>query len=433
MATYKKIGVISDKGAFSVVWEAERDDGTRWAMKVLRDGLSVEENRRFQREAKIASNLSHPSIVRIVGLGLIHNPPWFTMPIAESCMRDWMAAASESEKIAAFLVVAEALSYAHANNVIHRDLKPENVLMYRDKKTGDLKPVVADFGLGKMLDSHSTTLTSSNIGMGTIAYLAPEQLASAKTVDHRADIYSMGKILYELLTGLVPFPVLDHSKIPDRFVYPIRTATNNDPVRRFQSVADLIAAIETASGQHNFVPKLEDIKQQLALAAADPQRLASGFVRDLIGQIKTPGVLERLVPTIPRHLLRVLLSRHEDVFKPVVEAYAVLRPETFEYCDTIADFCQAVFDETDSSEIRQIVLERVFHLGPEYNRWHVGGVFGGMLVKLKKPDVIHFVADVFKRYPGSAAWHRAYMDESKLPRIIADALRKPASDEDEKS
>src|SRR5262249_49932146 len=138
----------------------------------------------------------------------------------------------ESAAVAVFPGIAAGVSYSHGNGVIHRDLKPQNVLFVRDGNR-KLIPAVADFGLGRFTDRDSTTLTLSSVSMGTFEYMPPEQLrGDSKHVDHRGDIYSLGKILYEILTGDLPFPGIDLPKVPASFVYIVERATALRPEDR---------------------------------------------------------------------------------------------------------------------------------------------------------------------------------------------------------
>ncbi len=114
--------------------------------------------------------------------------------------------------------ILDGIAYAHQNGVIHRDLKPENLLFFDEDIFGDEMVRISDFGLGKRMDTASLTITKSYIGMGTAAYMPPEQYQDFKRADHRVDIYSLGKILYELLTGEIPLHIdTHHVKLPRGF------------------------------------------------------------------------------------------------------------------------------------------------------------------------------------------------------------------------
>src|SRR5207244_5377113 len=145
--------------------------------------------------------------------------------------------------------ICDALEYAHEEGVAHRDIKPENILL--DKK-GRVK--VADFGLAKLLGPvpAEPQLTGSHQILGTLKYMAPEQLERPLEVDHRADLYSLGVVLYEMLTGELPFGrfVLPSEKgVGDsRLDEVILRALERDPARRFQSASEMGAALVSVGG-----------------------------------------------------------------------------------------------------------------------------------------------------------------------------------------
>ena len=136
--------------------------------------------------------------------------------------------------------ICEALQYAHDHGVVHRDIKPENILL---DSRGQLK--IADFGLAKLgsdsdADAH---LTGTRQVLGTVQYMAPEQMVQSKTVDHRADIYSMGVVLYEMLTGEIPAgafePPSHRAAIDSRLDEVVMRALASDPAKRYQKASEV--------------------------------------------------------------------------------------------------------------------------------------------------------------------------------------------------
>ncbi len=155
---------------------------------------------RFFREAKSTGRLSHPNIVTIYDAGEQNDLGYIAMELLEgTTLRDWCAKGSllpERQVIETVIHVAEALDYAHSQGVVHRDIKPANIMLTKD---GRVK--VMDFGIAKLSTSMRTQTTSI---LGTPNYMSPEQIAG-KTVDGRTDIFSLGIVLFELLTGKKPF------------------------------------------------------------------------------------------------------------------------------------------------------------------------------------------------------------------------------------
>jgi serine/threonine protein kinase len=158
--------------------------------------------KRFEREAKALAKLTHPNIVHINDYGEHNSIPYLVMDyLPGGTLKQRLGKPIPWQEAARLLTpVAEALGYAHENGVIHRDVKPSNILL-----TAKGQPMLTDFGIAKMLESEETqALTVTGVGMGTPEYMAPEQ-ANARLADQRADIYSLGVVFYELVTGRKPF------------------------------------------------------------------------------------------------------------------------------------------------------------------------------------------------------------------------------------
>jgi serine/threonine-protein kinase len=194
------------KGGMGEVWKARQVSLDRIvAVKLLPPKLARDQEfiARFEKEATALAALSHPNITQIIDRGVAGDHYYFAMElVVGKTLRDLMNAGrlapAESLKIAA--AIARAIDYAHEQKIVHRDLKPENILI---DERGHVK--VADFGLAGMRGSHKDlALTATAGAMGTVNYMAPEQRRDAKHVDHRADIFSLGVMLYEALTGELP-------------------------------------------------------------------------------------------------------------------------------------------------------------------------------------------------------------------------------------
>src|SRR5438309_7374832 len=194
-------------GGMSRVFVAEESAlGRRVVIKVLPPDLAAGVNvERFRREIQLAASLQHPHVVQLLTAGAADNLLYYVMPfIPGESLRAKLAREGElpvPEVVRILRDVVDALSYAHAQGVVHRDIKPDNVLI-----TGK-HAVVTDFGVAKAVSASSgqSTLTSLGVALGTPAYMAPEQAAADPHVDHRADLYAVGVLAYEMLTGVPPF------------------------------------------------------------------------------------------------------------------------------------------------------------------------------------------------------------------------------------
>jgi serine/threonine-protein kinase len=194
------------EGGMGVVYKA-RDEAVKRlvALKRVRAGAyaTSEERERFRREAEAVARLRHPNVVQIHHFGEHQGQPYFAMELLEGgSLAGKLAGRPMPEREAAQLVqtLARAMHYAHAHGIVHRDLKPGNVLFAEDGT-----PKITDFGLVKLLDSERGQTVSEAI-LGTPAYMAPEQARGAsRDIGPAADVYALGAILYEALTGRPPF------------------------------------------------------------------------------------------------------------------------------------------------------------------------------------------------------------------------------------
>ena len=177
-----------------------------FVVKVLKPDLAADVNReRFRREIMLAAQLQHPHIVPVLNAGQSAELLWYTMPFVEGeSLRETLRRGrtmSGREGTRVLHDVLDALDYAHTRGVVHRDIKPGNILRHRSHS------LVTDFGVAKALSAampHSGT-TSAGMAIGTPAYMAPEQIAADPKADHRMDLYAVGLLAYELLTGNQPF------------------------------------------------------------------------------------------------------------------------------------------------------------------------------------------------------------------------------------
>jgi serine/threonine protein kinase len=218
---------------------------------------------RFRREASLAATLDHPSICRIFDAGEQDGQLYLTMALVEGrTLDDLLKAKGHLEPLAAARVIrkiAETVSFAHRAGILHRDLKPANIMVCRDGQF-----VIMDFGLARRIDQDDEQLTADGQIMGTPAYMAPEQLRGLnQQVGARSDLYSLGIMLYQLVTGKRPFrgtfpeicaqaiaadgvnPCDELSLVPERLGTICQKSTRNDPQDRYGNVAELVEALKS--------------------------------------------------------------------------------------------------------------------------------------------------------------------------------------------
>jgi serine/threonine protein kinase/Tfp pilus assembly protein PilF len=211
------------------------------ALKVLRPELSSEIGPdRFLREIKLAARLTHPHILPVFDSGESDGLLFYVMPNMEGqSLRDRMNKEKMlplDEALRVTREVASALDYAHRQGVVHRDVKPENILMH------DGSALMSDFGIGKAMSTAGGSITKTGFALGTPAYMSPEQASADSEVDGRSDLYSLGCVLYEMLTGEQPFTGPNaQAIITKRFIAPVPR------VRAMRDVPEQLDVVVTRS------------------------------------------------------------------------------------------------------------------------------------------------------------------------------------------
>ncbi len=305
-------------GGMSRVFLAEeRALGRKVVIKVLPPDMALGVNaERFRREIQLAASLQHPHIVPLLSAGASGELLYYTMPFVEGeSLRAKLVREGElpvSETIRILADVADALAYAHAHGVVHRDIKPDNVLL------SGKHAVVTDFGVSKAVSASSGgSLTSLGVALGTPAYMAPEQAAADPHVDHRADLYALGVLGYEMLTGRPPFalatsqatlaaqvtqtpqPVTaQRPAVPTALNALVMRCLEKHPADRWQNGTELahqLEAMATPSG--GMAPTGEALPlssgAQAALRRTHPLRVAGWFALAGLGVLAAVDVLVR--------------------------------------------------------------------------------------------------------------------------------------------
>ena len=260
---------IAGGGMSRVFVAEERALGRRVVVKVLSPELAAGVNvERFRREIQLTARLQHPHIVPILSAGEMDGLPFYTMPLVEGeSLRVRLVRAGALPVALAVSIlrdVARALDFAHEKGVVHRDIKPDNILLAGDSAA------VSDFGIAKAIAASrlgdDEALTQLGMALGTPHYMAPEQIAADPAIDHRADLYSLGCVAYEMLAGETPFagraptalfkahlleqPARITSKradVPDTLEVVISRCLAKDPATRPPSARDVLALLDRTS------------------------------------------------------------------------------------------------------------------------------------------------------------------------------------------
>lgn len=283
-----EIQALIGSGGMGAVYKARQPELDRLvAVKILPQVTENSEayEQRFIREARALAKLNHPNIVTVFDFGKSQGLYYFVMEFVDGVtLRDVITGGQLTAKDALAIVsqLCDSLQFAHEEGVVHRDIKPENILL---DPRGRVK--VADFGLAKLTGSDATSdnLTGTHQVMGTMRYMAPEQLSAAKTVDHRADIYSLGVVFYELLTGELPLgwfaPPSKKVAVDVRLDQVVLRTLESEPSRRYQQASELKSAVSSLSADAERAPLAA------VSSSSEPVRGSSGIVHRLLDVTET--------------------------------------------------------------------------------------------------------------------------------------------------
>jgi tetratricopeptide (TPR) repeat protein len=311
LGSYEILEKVGEGGVATVYRAHQPNMGRDVAIKVItgamgRDDAAVQ---RFQREARLIARLEHAHILPVYDFDGGHEPPYIVMRYLDSgTLGDVLERGKLSAEEVIYLLrqVGSALDYAHRQGIVHRDVKPSNILIDREGNA-----FVADFGIARMTSSDSgAQITVAGAIVGTPGYMSPEQVMGGDDVDHRADIYALGVVLFEMLTGQLPYiadtlsgllmmhiqePVPSAvERCPDlcsEVDEVIVRALAKDPAQRYASAVALTEALAAALGG-----KVSDSPARLRQAVRDS--LVSGQARRAASSSETPSEQNKMVSAL---------------------------------------------------------------------------------------------------------------------------------------
>lgn len=278
------------------------------AIKILQEEFNDNEQflNKFKREAQAAGKLSHPHIVNIYDTGNDHDIYYIVMEYVDGgTLKDYINAKgklSYRESINYALAIASALGQAHKNNIIHRDVKPQNILLTRAKRL----PKVADFGIARAITSSTMTMVDET--MGSVHYLSPEQ-ARGGYLDARSDLYSLGILLYEMVTGKLPFdsdsPVAVALMQIQEDIVPLREIDSNAP-KGLEVIIQNLTAKSPNDRYQDTLELIEDLKKVRADFNAHINRIGA---EDTSPTEKIPIIRDEEIEQVPK---RVPLENNDN-------------------------------------------------------------------------------------------------------------------------
>lgn len=386
-------------GGFGEVYRCERDsDGKVFAKKKLTSS-SPEAIKRFGREVRLLNTLDHPNIVKILGKRLETAPYFYVMPLYQNSLEAMLPAlVCDIERIDdIFSRVLDGMEYAHSQGVIHRDLKSGNVLL-----NSDTDVVVSDFGLGRRFDAETTRQTATGYGLGTPLYMAPEQIDDAVNADERSDIFSLGQLLTELLTGRLTSAIPDFDNVPSTVELIIRRCTKREPDQRFQSVSELKDAWGQFRSARAESQSQEDYDSLLELVTipdvVDPDD-ATRFFEVLDARSEDGDAVHDAIMAINLNAITAAGGDTNATLKSLLIAFAKFTADKsfgFDHTDRIARRIKSIFGVINDPEVRAHLAFCCGDVGAGHNRWYVMNKFAELISDDDSGDFAAHLADLLR-------------------------------------
>lgn len=378
MKTIKQLG----QGGFGIVELVENEQGIKFAKKTFslnQPGQYTQQmlsnvKRRFIREAKVQSELTHNNIVPVFESSIDSDPPYFIMQLASSTLSDEIQHSKDlnGNYLTALMDIIAALEEIHSLGIYHRDLKPQNVLNL--ETDGNQRYAISDFGLMSISDTQLSMITHTGMRMGSDFYTAPEIVADLRRASARSDIYSLGCILHDFVGTSDRIPCNEISDDQSPFSDIIRICTRTDPNRRFQSVADLREALLEIdlTNEHAQTQEATDfialIESEAELHLIQWQSLFTYIEKDF-----HTNDVKLLMAKLSLARVNQILNLENDLSTKFALKYSEWAKSgnfDFSLCDGIANRLAAFYSLDDLTSKTEVLLA-LLYLGTNHNRWYV--------------------------------------------------------------
>jgi eukaryotic-like serine/threonine-protein kinase len=386
---YRVRRVIGAGGMGTVAEVEGLADGRLYALKwchVQGAGL-----KRFAREVRLMGQVRHRNVMPILASNLEASVPYFVMPLAESSLADELPrlAGSEAEALAVFHQACLGVQAIHGSGIVHRDIKPANILRFKSGRVA-----VSDLGVAKLAARDTTALTQTRAVVGTLAFLAPEQFLpdGSRRADVRTDVYQLGKVLYQLVTGRSPV-MIEPGAVPKGLAHVLQRATSADPDDRYRDIGEFLDALRyyelSKDPARNSREALENLVLQAEALLRNREYRAEN-VREILAllapldQLDPVAAIERF-DRLPDGLLPVMAAEFAAEFLPVLLAFTDALPSRvgtfrFAYADGLAHRMRRVFFAARHARLKAVALQATLIAAVALNRFAAMDAFNRLLM-----------------------------------------------------
>jgi len=421
---------IGDQSGFGQVFEAIKmvngiEQEEAYVVKKLIQ-LDDDSIARFKREVRYLTKLDHPRIVKAQGNHLDAEPYFYSMLKYQSSLKSLMPQLPMDYKRLQLIFnnILEGLEYLHNEGYYHRDLKPANILYNSDS---DL--VLCDLGLCVDTNSDdSSRLTLTYMGAGTKYYTSPEQEIDLKSVDHRTDIFSIGKMIYEAFTENTPV-ILDIVSLPAAIQYVVKKCTRQRREARFETVEELRRHFNMAmdllineTSNDDLLSVINKVNSFDELDVVFSENIVTDLAR-LLGELKEDEQLQEMIMKISGKTFNLLEDKHPDLFIQLMEAFINSinsQGWPFSYTDTLANKYEEIFNNVTDIDTKGEILKGLLLLGTGHNRWYVMHKFITLLTQIENETEAYSIYHILSNedYDLRKLNNAIIIDENDLHMVI---------------
>ena len=352
--------------------------GDRYAIKMLK---TDDENAvlRFQKEVRLTSRLNHPNVIRIIACDTEGENKYYIMPKYQ-CSIVQIIPMLYNNFDRQYNVITEILNgliYLHEQGVLHRDLKPQNILY-----NSDTDIAISDLGFSRQIDSDSLRLTQYGDVFGTQRYISPEQAQNSENVDDKTDIFAFGKILEDIVTNFLQYPIPN-----DEIGYIIDKCTNPHANRRFASSRELKSMVDNVYQNMLKITANDDISTSISLLEMGMMDFSDieNLALKLMSHAQEDSI-EKFFLALSDDEYKQLEYKQLELLQNLVRQlkdYYTSQMWGFNYTDTIGSVCQKFYNLTIDSSIRALFLFIILEVGISHNRFYVMGIGESLIRNVK--------------------------------------------------